>query len=194
MIQKLGQHKPWLRGRPSTYKFRDELSHICFLATIPFVQSGINKATRFLQETDFVALEELYSFWGLTDFINTLDTEKLAHMPDISYMDLREVLGWNLLQGIRYIDIELKPDIINEEIIINIVYKDMPEFWDVRDLLNPYKSDICQEEWLNYKSSYGKLVQGKDGSFWIDTGGYASVGLDTDQQLQIYEQRKTTIK
>lgn len=132
------EYKPMIRRRPQKVRFYDELARIGFVATIPFVKNGIYKATALLQQTDFVALEELYYFWGISDFVSML---ALGTSVDIGYLDLREVLGWHLLQGVRSVDIDLVPAIDdNNGLYVKIIYNDVPEFWDVRDLLFP--SDV----------------------------------------------------
>ena len=132
------EYKPLYRRRPPKVRFYDEIARIGFVATIPFVKNGIHKATALLQQTDFVALEELYSFWGISEFVAML---KPGTTVDIGYLDLREVLGWHLLQGIRSVDIDLIPAFDgNKGLYVKIVYNDVPEFWDVRDLLFP--SDV----------------------------------------------------
>lgn len=169
--------------RPAIYMFRDQLTGVKFKATIPFVKNGIFKASCLLQETEFVSLDELYSFWGIADFIRVLREEFVPGIPDISYMDLREVLGWNLLQGVRIVDIELVPVIEGEEVIIDLVYNDVPEFWDIRSILNPYDSQIFEEEYMDFATKYPN-----------DTCGYSGYGLSQENLIRIYEQRKDDFK
>lgn len=180
--------KPNERRRPMVCKFYDQVANVGFTATIPFVKNGINKATSLLQETGFVALEELYSFWGIEDFVNLVTPG-----PDISYMDLREVLGWDLLQGIRILDIELKPEIRNNQVIINIVYNDWPEFWDVRSRLNPYDSELMSEEYLDCAHNFGRTLYDENGNPYYVTDGYSGFGLSEEQQIKLYERRKLEV-
>lgn len=163
------EYKPLYRRRPPNVRFYDEIARIGFVATIPFVKNGIHKATALLQQTDFVALEELYSFWGISEFVTML---KPGTTVDIGYLDLREVLGWHLLQGVRSVDIDLIPAFDdNKGLYVKIVYADVPEFWDVRDLLFPSdKEEImalmdfnkwCGTNYTRYPSnhSYEELIK-----------------------------------
>lgn len=180
--------KPNERRRPMVCKFYDHIANVGFTATIPFIKNGINKATRLLQETGFVALEELYSFWGITDFVNLV-----VPGPDISYTDLREVLGWDLLQGIRILDIELKPEIRNSQVIINIVYNDWPEFWDIRSRLNPYDSELMEEEYSACMRNFVRTIYDENGNPYYVADGYSGFGLSEEQQIKLYESRKLEV-
>lgn len=170
------RYKPLIRRRPQKVRFYDEIARIGFVATIPFVNNGIYKASALLQETEFVALEELYSFWGISEFVSML-----TNAVDIGYTDLREVLGWHLLQGVRTVDIELQAKIdADNGLYVNIHYNDVPEFWDVRDLLFP--SDVDEIASLAaFNQQNGTLY-----SEYPSTHSYAEL-------IKAYETRKTII-
>ena len=119
------------RWRPQKVKFRDELSGVIFKSTIPRVKKAFNRATALLLETNFVSLEELYSLLGISDAVKLFSPNL-----DLDYSELNNVLGWDILVT-RSVDYELIPVIENEELIIKIVFSDIPEFWDITGYLHP---------------------------------------------------------
>lgn len=150
-IRKQGNY--YHHRRPQKVRFHDELSDIWFVSTVNAVKNGIYKATNLLQFTDFVALEELYSFWGITPFIEMMMKPRV----DISYDDPREVLGWDLIMGVRIVDIELVPKIdpSDNSVYVELVYNELPEFCDIRDKMNPCFGDSVASEFLSLYTSEG---------------------------------------
>lgn len=117
---------------PQIVKFKDELSGVIFKSSVVRVKKAGYKATQLMQETNFVSLEEYYSFLGISDAVKLFS----PHI-DITYGDLSNVLGWDLMDGYRIIEPNLVPEIIDKEVIINIIFDETPYFHDVTGYLSP---------------------------------------------------------
>lgn len=169
------------RKRPQMVTFKDEISGVLFSSTVERVKNAIYKATNLLQFTSFVALEEFYSFLGITE--TCLMLYDCTHL-DLSYSDPSNVLGWHLLEGIRKLEVELVPKIdpLDNSLYVELVYDRLPEFWDIRDLINPAYSDFCYEEFLNLYEMQLNLCINEDGEPEIISAldpRYSSYGIGT---------------